>query len=94
MLTDPAHLKLKRIIYQCTMTTDSYEKLIGGFLKFLIKYKTSFIFLLVSLRISDGSFILFVIHSLLGHLILLTCGNVGSLFKYLIELYLMVFLRY
>lgn len=42
MLTDPAHLKLKRIIYQCTMTTDSYEKLIGGFLKFLIKYKTSF----------------------------------------------------
>ena len=24
------------------MTTDSYEKLIGGFLKFLIKYKTSF----------------------------------------------------
>jgi hypothetical protein len=43
MLTDPAHLKLKRMIYQCTMTTDSYEQLIGGFLKFLIKYKTSFI---------------------------------------------------
>ena len=43
LLTDPRTLKLKRLVYQCTMNLDSYEILIMEFLKFLIKYKSSFI---------------------------------------------------
>jgi DNA polymerase III delta prime subunit len=42
-LTDPSNLKLKRLIYQCTMNTENYEDLIVGFYKFLIKHKISFI---------------------------------------------------
>lgn len=43
LLTDPRTLKLKRLVYQCTMNIDSYETLIMNFLKFLIKYKSHFI---------------------------------------------------
>ena len=43
LLTDPSSLKLKRLVYQCTMNTDKYEDLICGFLKYLIINKTSFI---------------------------------------------------
>ena len=43
ILTEPTSLKLKRIIYQCTMNTDNYEELILNYLKFLIINKTDFI---------------------------------------------------
>ena len=42
LLTEPSTLKLKRLIYQCTMNTENYENLIYGFLKFLIKHKIVF----------------------------------------------------
>lgn len=43
LLTEPRTLKLKRLVYQCTMNLDNYEILIINFLKFLIKYKKTFI---------------------------------------------------
>jgi hypothetical protein len=43
ILTEPTSLKLKRMIYQCAMNTENYEKLILDFFKFLINKKPKFI---------------------------------------------------
>lgn len=41
-LTEPTTLKMKRLIYQCTMNIENYEDLITRFIIFLIKHKTDF----------------------------------------------------